>query len=354
MKQIRLALLLTLTCSNLAMDLQPEMKLVGLIKNAHKNIAILDRAKDLIKQYRFDVNFKFKENNETLTSLTSWAFKHKRLDIVRVLIDHGAELYPIHDTPPLIRACKIYIDHCSSSKPSDHTLNKKEPLETYMKDALELSVILLEKKDAATAINKTYKFGSNWQLPSSLLYEATRAESYEMCKLLLEHGADVNHFNSELETATSSACINKWNEGLKLFLRHGVNINFRYRGQHTLLMGAAGCATRDQIDIIIKHILHSRKAAKTFMLCLYRKNKDEPDACLKLLFTQGKTLLQRHILKASVEYNKANLLDQLKLRNTSGYTAFSIREEVTPCLNPDNIDETVKQYLHKDFGGTCE
>lgn len=324
----------------------PEQRLASLIKNAKKNKITLNRAEEIIhpsnQSYIFNFEYRFQDEEGNPSYLIPWALKHDKLDIAELLIHNRPPQNSPNKASSLIYACY----RCNEIYANMHTGGNNAALE--MEKAIALCRILLAQKGAAQIINN--KQSIPYQKDIFILHQTAQHRNYELCKLLLDHGADVNLFDCYLNTASSYACLANWKEGLKLFLTYGASLEFRDLSRYTLLMNAANQKKNGIIEMILEHVTNSRKAAKTLMLCLYRMHRESQHPCLQLLTKQGKSLLQRHVLKACAEYNKTMLLAQLNARSSNGDNAFA--RNSNQSLNPANIDTTFQRLLTKDMGGT--
>ena len=151
-----------------------------------------DIVKDLIVKYKIDINIPIKMNGLTWTLLES-AVSHDDFDIVRLLLDYGAD----------INACGLCIGFPDTS-PGSYPL-------TFAIGNKNIAMVKFLLSKGADIKNSDY------------LYNAVIWNDIEMIKYLIGQGADVNYYN--IETPLTQASFQGNLAIVKILVQHGANIN---------------------------------------------------------------------------------------------------------------------------------
>lgn len=186
---------------------------------------------------------------------------------------------------------------------------------------------------------------------STPLLTAIKHKSLELVTLLLNQRS-IHRDASTLRVAIefSSTAI------FELLLNRIKYFPLRFDAQNAALALAAHNTewrefSASKFEVALKFIINSRKAARTYMLCLTRAFNEKGYAA-KECIRQGDKLFKTHILKAIVPYNKSVLLRHLEEKDSKGKTAHDIQRHFS--LRPEFIDATFDKYLHKDLGGRAQ
>jgi uncharacterized protein len=117
-------------------------------------------------------------------------------------------------------------------------------------------------------VNRTCNF-----VQSTALTEAARHGHQEICELLIQAGATINHLNIWGDTPLIWAARENRPETCQLLIKAGANINHCNKNCDTALMCAASKGNKRACDILIKAMLDatendSQKQICTFLHCL--------------------------------------------------------------------------------------
>jgi ankyrin repeat protein len=173
-----------------------------------------------------------------------FAISYNRIDIVRLLLDRGANmevLYAVRNTP-LLLACHVYENELENYP---HDTNRVEIVRLLIERGANLNVRSLYGENPLTIacqnlnqelitlllkhVNPNIKNGTGYT-PLSMVTRSSYNYNMDLVRLLLDNGADpnivdtdyANHNDTPLITATR----NNWIDTARLLIERGANCNY--------------------------------------------------------------------------------------------------------------------------------
>ncbi len=207
--------------------------------NAHEFANALTKASfygpvDIVKLLlvsKADVNTKDRLGHTALKT----AAQQKHVEIVNLLLDHGAQIGP----KEFVAGCRkleivqIFIDHHADINSKDDSFFDWTGLMQACDNGYEDIVQLLLKHNAN--VNAKDKYDR-----TALMISCDRGH-INIAKLLLDYGADVNAQDNSGNTALINACCNHQINLAKLLLDHKANVHIKNHGGYTALSGLSMC-----------------------------------------------------------------------------------------------------------------
>uniref|UniRef100_A0A1Y1MJD6 Uncharacterized protein n=1 Tax=Photinus pyralis TaxID=7054 RepID=A0A1Y1MJD6_PHOPY len=163
------------------------------------------------------------------------ALREKHLNVVKVLIDNGADIW-----------CRTNYDtwldlvvHLNDTDVLDMLLAKGMDINYRLSESEPLIIAALREK-CRKAVDYLIAKGADlhvvsYETGNSCLHYAVSAEYEDVTNLLLDEGLDINRENNERETPLRRACIDKHAGMIKLLLSRGASLdegNFRFSYMH--------------------------------------------------------------------------------------------------------------------------
>ncbi|KAJ7385774.1 hypothetical protein OS493_013808 [Desmophyllum pertusum] len=160
---------------------------------------------------------------------------------------------------------------------------------------------------------------------NSALHLGVQTGQVSMCKVLLQHGADINIQNKHLQTPLHVASIGKNKDILELLIKQGAQTNTKDFKQSTPLHSAASFGNLECVKVLLKNFasIDSKEVdAMTPFLCAVAAGHTN---CAKLLLESGADITardkyQRCCIHLAVENDKEDVLKMLLERYGSGLT----------------------------------
>lgn len=218
------------------------------------------------------VDFRTPSGNTALTEAAS----NSNIEHVKFLLSKGADVNAVDSNQYIaLRYAALFGDHEIAKLLIDAGANieyiddeELSILFTALKRAVkqpENSIVVKHLIDAGVNINP-----KSWETP---LYKACKVKSYEICKLLIEAGADVNGLGENELSPLSAAVFNPKN--VELLLKHGATIT--YNGARSPLEEAAGLGAVDSMKHLIDAggDINNTSAKNPFVFSAVRWNKVE-------------------------------------------------------------------------------
>lgn len=146
-----------------------------------------------------------------------------------------------------MEALKLLLDNGASA---DGGSVKGEPLnDACLYGKTEIAQYLADK---GANVNLVYKYKDGSSTDTALL-QAVKSGSYEIIKLLVQHGAEVNYKDADGNTVLMNACMYGSKNIIEYLIQKGAKINDQNSEGQTALIIAAGSGYTDNVRILLKY-----------------------------------------------------------------------------------------------------
>jgi len=283
----------------------------------------------LLIDHEADVNAK---DNKGWTALMA-AADRDHLKICQLLINHGADINVKNNNgwTPYDYANKEIKRLLTNSNKS---LKKDELVIQYAKEA---NYYQLKQLMEITA-NTRDEYGS------TVLMHATICRNLDICKLLIDYGANVNARDNYGSTALMHATLCGFIEICKLLINHGADVNAKAYRERTALMWAAYNGNLEICKLLINHgadvNAENNYGETALKIAVSRKNKEIMDLLLSKGANKADALICREIWSwncVNNGYTNENCIDKISL--TIENLSHSLITSITFMLTITNKED---------------
>jgi len=279
------------------------------------------------------------------------AITTNNLDLVKLLLDHGADINKNEEfeDEPLIHAIKrgnndiikYLIDHGATI---DQDIDKSIYTPLYYAIQMENEEIVQYLIDHGAAFNSKKEAPS---LPS-LLTEAIRCQNDNIAKRLIDAGADIT---SDVGINSLLATINLGKKDLvKYMLEKGVDVNKKTRGNKTSLMVAIDKGDEEIVKELVEHgadVNLPGKSVEKFdsehVSLMSLLSPSPPKKPLTFAIEKGNEKIITTLIEHGADINVKN-----GGHSTLMLSIVNNKESVLKCLLEHGVDTTVKSKSWED------
>lgn len=249
----------------------------------------LESVAELLIHRGADINAR-NSNGETPLG---WACVNGQLAVAELLVERGAALNTrdVDGETPLFWAARKWDQHIAR-------LLLDKGADANARDNSGDTPLLLAAQEGPVFYGM-YKSPKAYKLARSVyafLDTSTfiRHDQAPFCKLLIDHGADVNMINSEGETALLVSATNGRNDVVSLLIAEGSNVNSKDRIGRTPLLRAAACGHEETARLLLEngaHVNFRDQQGSTPLLVASASAAGGEKGVVKLLLEKGASLL---------------------------------------------------------------